>query len=245
MLGTVLGIEIDHVEHVERRHVIDAGSGSKAVRLNTYVKDGSGRIFDVEMQVCTDPALARRSRYYHVQMAAEQLERDASYRDLSDAYPIFFCLYNPFALGRRVYSFESMCIEAEGLALGDGARTVFLAATSPSDDSQPDSFNFLLDYIADGGAAGSLTERMDGRAREVIGSCEWRREYMLLEWRDKDNVEKGRREGKQHAEDRMSRLFSALLVQGRVNDAAKATSDPAERERLMTELGIDAAEVNG
>ena len=85
VLEAVLQVEIDHVEHVERQHVIDAGPQSKAVRLDVYVRDGKGTVYDVEMQVCREPGLARRSRYYHAQMAMEQLERGASYRRLPDA----------------------------------------------------------------------------------------------------------------------------------------------------------------
>jgi predicted transposase/invertase (TIGR01784 family) len=246
VLEAVLEIPIDRVEHVERQHVMDAGPGSKSVRLDVYVRDGKGTIFDVEMQVANDPGLARRSRYYHAQMATEQLERGASYRDLPDAYSIFFCLFDPFGLGRRVYSFKSKCEEVEGLALEDGAMTVFLAATSPSDDSQPEALNSLLDYIAGDGVSGDLPVRVDERVREVIGSSEWRREYMLLEWRDQDNVEKGRKEGiaiglerGKKATEGFGQLISALLAQGRTDDAMRAASDAAERERLAAELGIE------
>ena len=235
VLQAVLGIEIDRVEHVERQHVIDAGPGSKSVRLDVYVRDGSGRVFDVEMQVASGAGLARRARYYHAQMATEQLDRGVSYCELPDAYSIFFCLFDPFGLGRRVYSFENRCEQEPGLALGDGARTVFLAATSPRDASQPEALNSLLDYIVLGKAEGGLPERVDERVREVIGSTEWRREYMLLEWRDQDNVEKGRKEGVES----FGRLIAALMAQGRTDDVVKAASDPDERERLAAEFGIE------
>ena len=103
--------------------------------------------------------------------------------------------------------------------------------------------------------------------RDVIDSTEWRREYMLLEWRDQDNVEKGRRLGLEeglarglekgrtegHQEglaegltkgitegaESLGRLVSALLGVGRIDDAAKAASDPQERARLAAELGIE------
>ena len=86
-----------------------------------------------------------------------------------------------------------------------------------------------------GKADGGLPERVDERVREVIGSTEWRREYMLLEWRDQENVEKGRKEGVES----FGRLIAALMVQGRTDDVAKAASDPDERERLAAEFGIE------
>ena len=247
VLEAVLGIEIDHVEHVDRQHVIDAGPGSKSVRLDVYVRDGSGRVFDVEMQVASEPGLARRARYYHAQMATEQLERGASYRELPDAFSIFFCLFDPYGRGRRVYSFENRCREDAGLSMGDCAVTVFLAATSPADGALPDGLNSLLDYIAGGSASGDLPERVDCRVRDVIGSSEWRREYMLLEWRDQDNVEKGIKiglergleRGKAEGAESLGKLITALLAQGRAEDAAKAAADSDERERLAAEFGMN------
>ncbi len=241
VLETVLGIQIERVEHVERQHAIDAGPTSKSVRLDVFVKDGAGTVYDVEMQVCADSGLARRSRYYHAQMAVEQLDRGLPYRALPDAFSIFICLFDPFGKGRRVYSFENSCREVEGLTLGDGARTVFLSAASPRDASQPEALNSLLDYIAGGKAACGLPERVEARVRNVIGSTEWRREYMLLEWRDQDNVEKGRKLGREEGAESLGRLISALLEQGRIDDVAKAAADPQERARLANELGIEIA----
>ena len=134
-----------------------------------------------------------------------------------------------------MYSFENRCEQEPGLALGDGARAVFLAATSPRGASQPEALNSLLDYIVLGKADGDLPERVDERVREVIGSTEWRREYMLLEWRDQENVEKGRKEGVEN----FGRLIAALMAQGRTDDVVKAASDPDERERLAAEFGIE------
>ena len=255
VLETVLGIEIERVEHVGRQHALDAGPASKSVRLDVYVRDGKGTVYDVEMQVCADSGLSKRARYYHAQMAVEQLERGLPYRALPDAFSIFICLFDPFGRGRRVYSFENRCREDGGLALGDGALTVFLAATSPRDASQPEALNSLLDYIAGGEAAQGLPERVNARVKDVIGSTEWRREYMLLEWRDQDNVEKGRKlgleqgraeglakgreEGFAEGAESLAKLMSALLGQGRTADAAKAASDPQERARLAAELGIE------
>jgi predicted transposase/invertase (TIGR01784 family) len=247
VLEAVLQVEIDRVEHVDRQHVLDAGPASKAVRLDVYVRDGGGTVYDVEMQVCSDPDLPRRARYYHAMMATEQLERGSAYRRLPNAYSIFFCLFDPFGLGRRVYSFENRCREVEGLSMGDGATTVFLAATCPSQPDQPERLNSLLDYIEGKAAVDELQRRVDGRVRQVIGSAEWRREYMLLEWRDQDNVdkgiqiglEKGIEKGKREGENRMGTLMAELLHAGRNDDAIRASTDPEARERLMQEFGIE------
>ena len=243
VLEAVLQVEIDRVEHVGRQHVLDADPSSKAVRLDVYVRDGKGTVYDVEMQVCSDPDLPRRARYYHAMMATEQLERGSAYRRLPNAYSIFFCLFDPFGRGRRVYSFESRCREEPDIPLGDGATTVFLAATCPTQGDQPERLNSLLDYIEGKTAGDELQRRVDERVRQVIGSTEWRREYMLLEWRDQDNVDKGMRigleKGKKDGENRMASLMAKLLQAGRNDDAVLASTDPEVRARLMQELGIE------
>ncbi len=64
---------------------------------------------------------------------------------------------------------------------------------------------------------------------------------MLLEWRDQDNVEKGRKLGREEGAESLGRLISALLEQGRIDDVAKAAADPQERACLAAELGIEIA----
>lgn len=246
VLEAVLGMRIDHVEHVARQHVLDTSPAAKSVRLDVYVHDGAGSVFDVEMQACQTPALARRTRFYHAQMASEQLDRGETYDRLPDAYVIFLCNFDPFGKGRRVYSFENRCVEERGLALDDGARTVFLSATSPKDARYPEQLNDLLDYVSGAEAAGELSARVDRRVREVILNAEWRREYMLLEWRDRENVQKGiqigREEGREEGANQLGELISALLAQGRVDDAARAASDPQARKQLAEELGLTTAD---
>ncbi len=70
---------------------------------------------------------------------------------------------------------------------------------------------------------------------------------MLLEWRDQDNVEKGRREGRGEGRkegiaettEGLTKLVGALLDRGRTVDIAKVVADPKERARLAAELGIE------
>lgn len=246
VLEAVLSMKIDRVEHVTRQHVLDTSPATKSIRLDVYVHDGAGSAFDVEMQACQTPALAKRARYYHAQIASEQLDRGEEYDRLPKAYVIFLCNFDPFGKGRRVYSFENRCAEEQGLVLDDGAQTLFLSATSPRDARHSEQLNDLLDYMSVGKTDGELSTRIEKRVREVIRSAEWRREYMLLEWRDRENVEKGIQiglaRGFEQGANQLGELISALLAQGRVEDAARAASDPQARRQLADELDIAAAQ---
>lgn len=178
-------------------------------------------------------------------MASEQLDRGEGYDELPEAYVIFLCNFDPFGKGRRVYSFENRCAEEQDLVLGDGAQTMLLSASAPTDPRHSERLNDLLDYVSAGKTAGELSARINRRVQEVIHSAEWRREYMLLEWRDRENVEKGIRigleRGLEQGANQLGELISTLLAQGRVDDAARAASDPQARRQLADELGIAAA----
>ncbi len=62
---------------------------------------------------------------------------------------------------------------------------------------------------------------------------------MLLEWRDQDNYEKGRKEGIAEGTELCAKLMSTLFEQGRVDDVKRAVADPQERARLAAEMGIE------
>ena len=49
----------------------------------------------------------------------------------------------------------------------------------------------------------------------------------------------GREQGRAEGADRLGRLMAALLSQNRIEDAKKASSDPAYRETLFKEFGIN------
>ena len=234
VVQTALGRPIERIEYAARQEVLDAAPDAKSVRLDVYVRDGGGTAYDVEMQAANTHELARRARYYHAMMAIDQIDRGQPYAELGDAYAIFLCNFDPFGRGRRVYSFENRCREADDLALGDGARTVFLAATAPRGTDDPPELGELLDYMASGKVSGALSARLRNRVEHVIRDRDWRREYMLLEMRDQLNAKKAREEGAAL----MGALVARLLADGRVEDARRAATDAAYRDRLCRELGL-------
>ncbi|MCM1322547.1 MAG: PD-(D/E)XK nuclease family transposase, partial [Treponema brennaborense] len=68
LLEILLGIEEPHAEHA-----VKCDYGSKGIRFDVYVKDGSGRCFDIEIQTSSRKNLARRSRYYQSLMDVDSL----------------------------------------------------------------------------------------------------------------------------------------------------------------------------
>lgn len=238
VLEVILGVEIKRVEYVGRQEVLDHSPDAKSVRLDVFVEGGDGTAFDVEMQACNTGELSRRARYYHAMMAANQLDRGESYARLADSWVIFVCSFDPFDHGRRVYSFENVCLEETDLPLDDGARTVFLSTTAPSIGTPVDEF---LDFVGDGTVSGQLSGRLQDRVRAVLSRSDWKEEYMLLEVRDQLNRQaaeeigekRGIEIGEKRGIEKAFSLMSELLRQGRISDVLRLSEDLEYRNDML------------
>jgi predicted transposase/invertase (TIGR01784 family) len=226
VLEAVLGVRIERIEYVHDQETVAMTPESKGVRLDVYVRDGGGAAYDVEMQAYDTRELPQRARYYHALMALGQLRRGQTYRSLRDSYAIFVCKFDPFGRGRGVYRFRNLCEGEPGLPLGDGAETVFLAATGGGANDAGGRVGELLDYVATGRVAGSLSARLDAEVEKVLGNEDWRAEYMFLWMRDELNYERGRDEGREQG-----------LEQGRLEGGRDAVARLAELSRRLEEDG--------
>ncbi len=128
LLEMLLGIEIERIEQPLSEYSLKTDYGSKGIRFDVYVKDGTGRCFDIEVQTTNRKNLARRARYYQSLMDLDMLATGADYGALKDGYVIFLCLDDPFGQGLPVYTFSNTCKEDRTVSLGDGAHKIFYNA---------------------------------------------------------------------------------------------------------------------
>ena len=63
-LEMLLNIQIERPQLSEAEKTIDVDFLSKGVRFDVYVKDGTGRCFDIEIQTTDRRNLPKRARYY-------------------------------------------------------------------------------------------------------------------------------------------------------------------------------------
>ena len=89
LLETILRVPIKKIEYPEEQKVIDITKDSKSVRLDVYVNDDAGTVYDVEMQTTSSKDLPKRSRYYQGMIDLNQIEKGAFYRDLNKSFVIF------------------------------------------------------------------------------------------------------------------------------------------------------------
>ncbi|GFI45729.1 hypothetical protein IMSAGC019_01042 [Lachnospiraceae bacterium] len=187
-------LDIDHIEYPELQKGIKLDADAKSVRLDVYVRDGKGTVYDIEMQVTSAKELPKRTRYYQSMIDLQMIDKGQSYKKLNPSYIIFICQFDMFHMGRHIYTFENICREDKDISLGDGAVKIFLNADGKMDDVSRELKAFL-DYVAGKKSEDSFINKLEEAVKAAKRNREWRHEYMTLLMRDQENIEKGIKKG--------------------------------------------------
>ena len=191
LLEMILGVKIRKIEYPELQKAIDKRYDSKSVRLDVYVEDADGTIYDIEIQTTDKKNLPKRTRYYQDMIDLHILEKGADYTKLRKSFIIFICTYDPFGKGRYVYRFENRCLEDSTLALGDGTTKIFLNTKGRRGRISPE-LKALLHYMDSLVPESDYTRALDQAVQEVRADTKWRLEYMGLSALLMDKVRLGK-----------------------------------------------------
>ena len=183
-------LKIDHIEYPELQKSIQPDMDAHGIRLDVYIKDDKEIVYDIEMQVSDTKELPKRSRYYQSVIDLQFIDKGQHYNDLNQCYIIFICLFDAFGRGRHIYTFENICKEDNQISMGDEAVKIFLNANGTQDDVSEDLKAFL-DYVAGRKPEDSYVEKLEKAVSKAKRNREWRREYMTLLMRDKENQKIG------------------------------------------------------
>ena len=188
-------LDIDHVEYPELQKTIKEDFEAKGIRLDAYVNDGKGTVYDIEMQAVTSKYLPRRTRYYQSMIDLQLVDKGQDYDTLNDSYIIFICLSDLFGKGRYRYSFENICKEDTEVMLNDGAKKIFLNADGKKGDIS-EELKAFLDYVAGRPSEDAFVKKLESAVEKAKKNRKWRREYMTLLMRDRENQKIGKEIGK-------------------------------------------------
>ena len=86
VIELLLDVSIDHISYKDQEHGISTTSDQKSVRLDVYVNDVGGTVFDLEMQNLNEICLPRRTRFYQSMIDVESLAKGVLYDKLPDSY---------------------------------------------------------------------------------------------------------------------------------------------------------------
>ena len=239
LVELLLEVEVDHVDYKDDDHVIETANDKKSVRLDVYLKDENGTVFDFEMQNRRKDELPKRTRFYQSMIDIDHLDSGADYDELPDSYIVFICTFDPYEEGLAKYEFRELCVERPEIELGAGVAKVFINARSKSRNVSGEMRAFL-DYLCGENASSELTKDIESNILKAKERNAWRREYMTLE--DSLKVERkqwlreGREEGLEQGQENIIRMIAYLISQERYDDLKRATEDPEFREKILNEL---------
>ena len=241
MIERILNTRIRSVGYVEPQKSLKEQYGARGVRLDLYVEDENGTIYNVEIQTTDKRNLPRRMRYYQSIIDLHVLKPGANYNALRRSYVIFICNYDPFGLNRCVYTFENRCLEDIALPLDDGTSKVVVNTVGDERDIDA-PLREILQYFRDGGVTGPASRLLEDAVNNVRNSEERSREYMVLMAHDmeirEEGIELGLKQGLENGERQMGILFTKLTALNRLDDYARAIADPEYRRTLYDEFQI-------
>jgi len=180
VLERLLDISIKDIVYIHEEKNLDVRWDTKSVRLDVFVNDDKGTVFNIEMQTSKDmEELVKRTRFYQSIIDMYHIQKGQKYTTLNDSYVIFICTFPMFTGNRHKYTFKNVCIEDHDIVLNDGATKLFLSTKGTQNDvSKP--LQAFLDYIDGQEATDELLRDIDDAVHEVKHCEAWKEEYSML-----------------------------------------------------------------
>ena len=190
ILSLLLPWPVEDIVVLNREYEIRVTPDGKGVRFDIYLKDNAKKIYSIEMLNYYENHLPFRSRYYQAASDMEQLERGASYCELTDSIIIFISSVKNAMPDRAISTYKRICLENRNEELGDGTTIMFVNPWGKRDNINKET-GYFLDYLKGLPAADPLTSRIDLALQSARQNTIWRSNYMTLE----EHYERKRLEG--------------------------------------------------
>lgn len=142
-LEELLGIRIQRIEFIDKQKDLSDSYTHHGIRLDVYLKDKAGTVFNVEMQSVRNDDLPKRARFYQGAIDRSELPKAVNYDELPESYVIFVCDFDYFHIGKAV-----------------GERVSFLKGTETEYCDGSHVF-FLNSHYTEGNASASILEFLD------------------------------------------------------------------------------------
>ena len=152
-------------------------------------------------------------RFYHAKIDAGSLASGEEYSGLRNVVVIFITTYDPFGLGRMVYTIKNGCVEVPEMPYDDGAQTIFLYTGGDSGD-MPEGLPQLLHYMERSVSENAVTQELKELHRMVTAirqdgeaGLAYMKSFEIEQRIRKEGIKEGREEGR-----------SAGLTEGRMEE---------------------------
>ena len=221
VLEEILQVSIREVRFVSTEESVRILPESKGIRMDVYVNDDKGTVYNVEMQTGQDDNLPKRARYYQDTIDLDLLSAGQDYLELKGTFIIFICTFPLFGRERHIYTFVNRCEEDATLQLGDETVKIFLSTCGKLEDISKDLKAFLeyvehsTDEVAERSGS-ELVKAVNRRVQRIKDTREYQVEYMTLYLHEKEIERKAYAEGEEKGrEQALKAAVLRMYVRGR------------------------------
>ena len=180
LLELLLEIKIDRIEMPVSEKTLKTDFDSRGVRFDVYVKDGTGRSFDIEIQTTHSTTLAKRARYYQGLIDVDNVQSGKPYETLKETYVIFLCLGDAFGKSLPKYTFRYTCKENPALEMNDGSTNVFFNAKL-YDKMNSQALKSFFKFLCGQEPTSDFTDKLSALVERTKLNAQWRHRFMFWE----------------------------------------------------------------
>lgn len=201
-LEELLGIHIRRIEFIDKQKDLSDSYTHHGIRLDVYLRDEAGTVFNVEMQSVRNDDLPRRARFYQGAIDRSELQKAVNYDELPESYVIFVCDFDYFHIGKAVGERVSF-LKGTETEYCDGSHVFFLNSHYTEANASASILEFL-DMIRTNDLEKAYETPLGRKAKERVRAVRSDKElevsYMTIAQKMLDERRMGFREG--HAEGR-------------------------------------------
>ena len=216
-----LGITIRNIVWKEGQKVIHNLPGNRGIRLDFYVEDDQGQVFDVEMQKRNEGNIPKRTRFYQALIDAPMLKSgERGFDGLKPAYIVVICGFDLFGYGLYRYTFDNRCKEVPELVMGDECQKIILNTKGKNDHEVEKALVDFLHYV-EKSSEENVPEDCDERLKhlhkkihQIKMSEEIGVSYMKMEERDRLIRDEGLRRGRAEGDARLVNIIRRKASRG-------------------------------
>jgi hypothetical protein len=107
---------------------------ARSIRLDIVAKDGSGRMFNVEVQRKLSGASPQRARFHSSMIDSRLLKEKEDFKEIEDSYVIFICEGDKYRKGLPLYHVERTIQELDE-PFRDGSHIIYVNGRYTGDDA--------------------------------------------------------------------------------------------------------------
>lgn len=241
VLERILGVSLTKVETVTTEKVIEDIYQSKGIRVDAYVADSEGKIYNVEAQTYDrKDVLPKRIRYYQSCIDLNLLLKGNDYSELKDVFIIFICNFDPIGLECSKYKFKNISTDDKRIVLDDG-RTIILLNSHGKDYNLNQGLRNLLELFNGNKVEGDdLVDKLDEAFKNIKNRSDCRMEWIRRQCDMQDQRRIGRAEGK--AEEKLETARN--LLKRKKMTLEEIAEDTGLEINVVKEIADDLAKEN-